>query len=61
MNGTDRDYFDVKLQRIDKKMQQIHDDVLVLKTQRDMATKVMYTIAGAISLVVSCVVAIVWR
>ncbi len=61
MNGTDKDYFDVKLTQMERKLQQIHDDVLVLKTQRDTATKFLYVIAGTISLAVSFVVAIFWR
>ncbi len=61
MNGTDRDYFDTKLNQIDRKLQQVHDDVLVLKTQRDLATRFGYIIAGAISLVVSVVIGTFWK
>ena len=61
MNGTDRDYFDTKLSQMERKLQTIHDDVLVLKTQKDMVTKFGFLIAGAISLVVSIVVGTLWK
>ena len=61
MNGTDRDYFDTKITQIDKKLQNIHDDVLVIKTERKMEKKFTVAIAGAIALVVSTLTGLFWR
>lgn len=61
MNGTERDYFDVKITQIDRKMQAIHDDVLVIKTERKMEKKLMVAAAGAIAFVVSTLTEIFWR
>ena len=47
MNGTDRDYFDVKIGQIDRKLQTIHDDVLIIKTERKSEKKMIAVIAGA--------------
>ena len=61
MNGTDRDYFDVKLSHIDRKLQQVHDDVLVIKTERKTERKFFAVIAGAVALAVSTLTGIFWR
>jgi len=61
MNGTDRDYFDVKLTHIERKMQHIHDDVLVIKTERKMEKKFVVVIAGAIAFAVSILTGLFWR
>ena len=61
MNGTDRDYFDVKLGHLDKKLQVIHDDVLVLKTERKQEKKFFAVIAGATAFAVSTLTGIFWR
>ena len=61
MNGTDRDYFDVKLSHVEKKLQIIHDDVLVIKTERKSEKKFLAVIAGATALAVTTLVKILWR
>lgn len=61
MNGTERDYFDTKLNRIERKMQTIHDDVLVIKTERKMEKRFIAVIAGAIAFVVSILTGLFWR
>ena len=61
MNGTDRDYFDTKLAQVDRKLQAIHDDVLVIKTERRYEKKLAAAIAAVISLAVSIVAGIFWR
>ena len=61
MNGTDRDYFDVKIAQIDRKLQTIHDDVLVIKTERKQEKKFLAVIAGAIAFAVSTLTGIFWR
>ncbi len=61
MNGTEKDYFDVKIQHIDRKLQQIHDDVLVIQTERKMERRFMVVLAGAIAFVVSTLTGLFWR
>ncbi len=61
MNGTDRDYFDVKLTHIDHRLQTIHDDVLVIKTERKLEKKFMVFAASGIALVVSTITGFFWR
>ena len=61
MNGTDRDYFDTKITRIDRKLQNIHDDVLIIKTERKQEKKFMAVIAGAIAFVISTLTGLFWR
>ena len=61
MNGTDRDYFDTKIQRIDRKLQTIHDDVLIIKTERKMEKKVTVALASGIALVVSTLIGLFGR
>ena len=61
MNGTDRDYFDVKISQIDHKLQDIHDDVLIIKTERKMEKRFVAVISGVIALVVTLVTGIFWR
>jgi len=61
MNGTDRDYFDVKISQIDRKLQTIHDDVLIIKTERKTEKKFMAVIAGGIALAVSTLTGLLWR
>ena len=61
MNGTDRDYFDVKLSHVEKKLQIIHDDVLVIKTERKSEKKFLAVIAGATALAVTTLTKILWR
>lgn len=53
MNGTDRDYFDVKLTHVETKLQTIHDDVLIIKTERKIEKRFMVFAASGIALVVS--------
>ena len=53
MNGTDRDYFDVKLTHVEQKLQTIHDDVLIIKTERKLEKRFMVFAASGIALVVS--------
>ncbi len=61
MNGTDRDHFDTKITRIDRKLQNIHDDVLIIKTERKQEKKFMAVIAGAIAFVISTLTGLFWR
>lgn len=61
MNNADRKYFEGRFCKIEHKLERVHDDVLVLKTQRDTAVKFMYCIAAAISLIVSLTVGILRR
>ncbi|KKM35353.1 hypothetical protein LCGC14_1564930 [marine sediment metagenome] len=61
MNGTEKDYFDVKIQHIDRKLQEIHDDVLVIQTERKMERRFMVVLAGAIAFVVSTLTGLFWR
>ena len=61
MNGTDRDYFDVKITQIDRKLDVIHDDVLVIKTERKTEKKFLAVIAGATAFVVTTLIKILWR
>ena len=61
MNGTDRDYFDTKITRIDRKLQTIHDDVLIIKTERKSEKKFIAVIAGASAFVVSTLTGLFWR
>ena len=61
MNGTDRDYFDIKLTQIDKRLQTIHDDVLVIKTERKAEKKLFAVIAGAAAFVVTTIMNFIWR
>jgi len=61
MNGTDRDYFDVKLGHVEKKLQTIHDDVLIIKTERKTEKKFLAVIAGVIALAVSTLTGLLWR
>jgi len=56
MNGTDRDYFDVKIGHIDSKLQTIHDDVLVIKTERKSEKKMIAVIAGAAAFAVTTLI-----
>ena len=61
MNGTDRDYFDVKIGQIDHKLQVIHDDVLIIKTERKAEKKLFAVIAGAAAFVVTTIMNFIWR
>lgn len=61
MNGTDRDYFDVKLAQIDRRLKVIHDDVLIIKTERKMEKKLVAAVAAVISLAISILAGIFWR
>jgi hypothetical protein len=53
MKQTQCEEIKAELKVIKGSLQAVHDDVLVLKTQRDTSIKFFYIIAGAISLVVS--------
>ncbi len=53
MNGTDRDYFDTKLSQIDRKMQVIHDEVLIIKTERKAEKRFMVAVAGMIAFAIT--------
>ena len=55
MNGTDRDYFDVKIGQIDRKLQNIHDDVLVIKTERKAEKRFMVAVAGMIAFAITTI------
>jgi len=61
MNGTDRDYFDVKLSHVERKLQVIHDDVLVIKTERKMERKLVAVMAGTIAFAISTLTGLFWR
>ena len=61
MNGTDRDYFDVKIQQIDRKLCTIHDDVLIIKTERKQEKKFLAVIAGATAFAVTTLIIFLWR
>jgi len=61
MNTTDRDYFDTKLNHIEKKLQLVHDDVLVMKTERKQEKKFFAVIAGAAAFVVTTIINFLWR
>ena len=61
MNGTDRDYFDIKITQIDRKLQNIHDDVLIIKTERKMEKKFTVALAGCIAFVISTLTGLFWR
>ena len=61
MNGTDRDYFDVKIAQIDRKLDVIHDDVLVIKTERNQEKKFLAVIAGATAFAVTTLTKFLWR
>lgn len=61
MNGTDRDYFDIKLTQLERKLQTIHDDVLIIKTERKTEKKFVAVIAGAIAFAISTLTGIFWR
>ncbi len=61
MNGTDRDYFDVKISQIDRKLQTIHDDVLVIKTERKTEKKFIAVLAGVIAFVVTTLTGLLGR
>ncbi|KKK48746.1 hypothetical protein LCGC14_3142040 [marine sediment metagenome] len=53
VNGTDRDLFDVKLTHIEKKLQDIHDDVLIIQTERKSEKKFMVAVAGMIAFAIT--------
>ena len=55
MNRTDQDYFDVKLTHLDRKLQTIHDDVLVIKTERKSEKKFMVAVAGIIAFAITTI------
>ncbi len=61
MNEKERVWLEGKFSGVEGQIRRVHDDVLVLKTQRDMATKTMYFIAGLISLIVSLLTEKLWR
>ena len=61
MNRTDRDYFDVKLTHLDRKLQVIHDDVLIMKTERKAEKKIIAVIAAASAFAITSLVNILWR
>ena len=61
MNGADRKYFEGKFEALDNRMDTLHDDVLIIKTERKTEKRFMAVIAGAIALVVSTLTGIFWR
>ena len=61
MNRTDREYFDVKLTHLEQKLQTIHDDVLVIKTERKSEKKMIAVIAGAAAFAITTLINFLWR
>ena len=61
MNNGDREYFEEKFNHFDKRLDKVHDDVLIIKTERKMEKKLTAAIAGGISLAVSIIAGIFWR
>ena len=61
MNGTDREYFETRFTRLEQKIGNTHDDVLILKTKWDMTAKVAVAVSGFIALITSIVVKTLWR
>ena len=61
MNGTDRDYFDTKITQIDRKMQAIHDDVLIIKTERKAEKRFMVAVAGLIAFAITSLMNFIGR
>ena len=61
MNNADREYLDGKFCELDRKVSRVHDDVLVLKTQRSMAIKAAAVVGGVISLITTIVIKEFWR
>ena len=61
MNGSDKQYMGRKFANIDYKLQALHDDVLVIKTERRTEKKFLAVIAGAVALAVSTITGLIWR
>ena len=53
MNKTECTIIQERLDRQEKKLQAIHDDVLVLKTKWNLTWKAASIVAGAIALIIS--------
>lgn len=61
MNSKDSKRIEGELKEIRMHMRAIHDDVLILKTQRDTATKFFYIIAGLVSFITALATGYFWR
>ena len=61
MNGSEKQYMGRKFAETDRAIAALHDDVLIIKTERKMEKKLVAVIAGAISLTVSYIVTRFWR
>jgi len=53
INGTDRKYFESKFNSLDTRIDTVHDDVLVIKTERKMEKKVVVFISAGITIVLT--------
>lgn len=61
MNGADRKYFEGKFLSLDERMGTIHDDVLVIKTERKTERGFIAFLAAGIALAISIIVGTFWR
>lgn len=61
MNGSEKQYLGRKFASIDRKLEALHDDVLVIKTERRMEHKLVAGMSGFIALITTIVVRIFWR
>jgi len=53
MNNREKLFFEERFQHMEQKLNKVHDDVLVLKTQRDLTGKYILVIAGIVSFIIS--------
>ena len=61
MNKTDKEYFENIFWAVDQRLDLLHDDVLIIKTERKMEKKFTVAIAGAIAFVVTTLTGLFWR
>jgi len=61
MDKNEQKWIEKQFCEVHEHLQQLHDDVLVLKTQRDLTTKFVACLAGVIAFIVTIVTQKLWR
>ena len=61
MNKADKEYFENIFDSQDKRLDLLHDDVLIIKTERKQEKKLMAAIAASLAFVVSTITAFLFK
>ena len=61
MNSQDRAWFEGKFSCMGKEVRSLHDDVLVIKTERATERKMMVLVSGAVAFGIATATKYFWR